>query len=112
DAAALLAGVDPGKVAALVAASRLELHVVAPHLVALAPALDLDHARAEIAQETRAVGSGQDAGQIQDGDADQRQLFGLHGSSSGIVRAARSSGQGGLDPPPPSPSVCPPGPPP
>jgi hypothetical protein len=80
DADALLAGVDPGEIAGLVAAAGLELHIVAPHVVALALALDLDHAGAQITEQARAVGSGQDAGQIQDEDAGQRKIVGLHES--------------------------------
>ena len=100
DADALLAGIHPREIAALVASPGLELEVVAAHLVALALALDLDDASAEVAQQTRAVGSGQDAGQIQDGDAGQRQIFGLHESSNGILRARGSAGQARLTPSP------------
>ena len=100
DADALLAGIDSGEIAALVAAAGLELQIVAAHLVALAGPLDLDHAGAQVAEQPGAVGSGQDAGQIQDGDADQRQIVGLHESSSGIVRGRRSAGQARLTPPP------------
>ena len=81
DADALLARVHPGEIAALVTSAGLELQVVPPHLVALALTFDLDHAGAEVAEQARAIGSGQDTGQIQDGDADQRQLFGIHESS-------------------------------
>jgi hypothetical protein len=100
DADALLAGVHPGEVAALIGPAGLELQIVAPHVVALALALDLDDAGAQIAEQARAVGSGQDAGQIQDGDAGQRKIFGLHESSSGILRGGQSAGQARLTPPP------------
>ena len=100
DADARLADVHPGEIAALVAPAGLELKIVPPHLVALALAFDLDDAGAQIAEQARAIGSGQDAGQIQDGDAGQRQIFGLHESSSGILRGGSSAGQARLTPPP------------
>jgi hypothetical protein len=90
DADALLAGVHPGEVGALVGPAGLELQIVAPHVVALALALDLDDAGAQIAEQARAVGSGQDAGQIQDGDAGQRQIFGLHESVAEVYGADKA----------------------
>ncbi|OGK92357.1 MAG: hypothetical protein A2W08_00525 [Candidatus Rokubacteria bacterium RBG_16_73_20] len=52
---ALLARVDADEVGGLVGAVRLELHEAAAHLVALARALDLDDARAEVGEQARAV---------------------------------------------------------
>src|SRR5258705_12101322 len=77
---ALLADVHPGEVAALVAAAGFQLQIVASHLVAVALALDLDDARAQVAQQARAVRAGEDSVQIQDGDADQGQLLSLSDS--------------------------------
>ncbi len=63
---AFLPDVDPGEVAALVVAPRLELEVSLAHVVAAARALDLDDARAEIGEEARAVRTGEDAREIED----------------------------------------------
>src|SRR5262249_6923658 len=68
--------IDAREVGALVVAVSLELQVVVAHLVAAARTLDLDHARAEVAEQARAVGSRQDPCQVQDGDGDQRQIGG------------------------------------
>ena len=73
---AFLAGVHAGEVGALVAAAVLELQVVVAHLVAAPRTLHLDHTRAEVAQQARAVRARQDPGQVQDGDADQGQIVG------------------------------------
>ena len=41
----------------------------APHLVAAAGLLDLDDARAQVGEETRAVRAGEDACQVEDDEA-------------------------------------------
>ncbi len=45
---------------------------VPPHLVALDRPLDLDHARAQVREQARAVGAGQHAGEIEDQQVGQR----------------------------------------
>jgi hypothetical protein len=91
DAHAFLAGVHAGEVGALVAAPVLELKIVVAHLVAAARTLDLDHAGAEVAEQARAVRPRQDAGQVQDGDADQRQIAGGAQGPGQASRTARLS---------------------
>jgi len=66
EADALLAHVDPREVRALIVAARVELEMALAHVVAAALALDLDHARAEIGQETRAIRPGEHAGEVED----------------------------------------------
>ena len=68
---ARLAGVDPDEVRGLVGAPLFHLRVTAPGVVAFAGALDLDHPRAEVAEQARAVRAGQHAREIEDGDAGQ-----------------------------------------
>ncbi len=63
---AFLAHVDADEVGGLVGAARLDLEVVLPHVVALARPLDLDHARAQVGEQARAVGAGEHAGEIED----------------------------------------------
>lgn len=50
----------------------------AAHLVAFAGPLDLDDARAEIGEEARAVRAGEDAGQIEDDEAVERERVVTH----------------------------------
>jgi hypothetical protein len=77
DRHALLARVDAREVGGLVLAPGLDLVRVAPHLVALDRSLDLDHARPQVGEQARAVGAGQDAGEVDDHEAVQRaRVFG------------------------------------
>src|SRR4029077_8418336 len=73
-----LADVDTREVGALVGAPRLELGHAAPRVVALAGALDLDDARAEVAQQPRAVGAGQHAREVEHGETGEERVVGSH----------------------------------
>jgi hypothetical protein len=66
-----LACVDADEVRALVGASVLELDVAAARVVALARALDLDDARAEVGEEARCPGAGEHPREVEDGEAGQ-----------------------------------------
>src|SRR5256886_13150539 len=68
------------------------------HLIALARTLDLDHTGAQIAQQARAIRPGEDASQVQDGEADQRQIIEGHGRAIG-ERATVPGGDDAGDPP-------------
>ena len=78
DADALLPGVHAREVRALIVPPRLDLVRAAAHLVALARTLHLDDARAEIGEQPRAVRAGEDAGEIEDDQAVERQISGGH----------------------------------
>ena len=78
EAHALLARVHPREVRALVVAARLELMRAPAHLVALARTLHLDDAGAEVGEEARAIGTGEDAGEIEDDQAVERQRVVAH----------------------------------
>src|SRR5205807_5574140 len=69
EADALLADVDPDEVGGLVGAPLLDLDVALARLVALARPLDLEHAGAEVGHQPRAVGTGEDAGEVEDDQA-------------------------------------------
>jgi len=71
---ARLARVDPDEVRALIGAAGFDLGVAAPGVVALARALDLDHARAEIREQARAVGAGQHAREIENGETGEKRF--------------------------------------
>src|SRR5262249_57576676 len=79
-----------GEWGGLVGGPVLELQIVVTHLVAAARTLDLDHASPEVAEQARAVRPRQDPGQIQDGDAGQRQIGGAQGPGQ-ASRTARFS---------------------
>src|SRR5207245_8669779 len=68
DADTLLAHVDAHEVRGLVGPALLELDVAAPGVVALAGPLDLEDAGAEVGQQARAVGAGQHAREVEDGE--------------------------------------------
>ena len=55
--------------------------MVAPHVVALAGPLDLDHARAQVGEQPRAVGAGEHAGEIEDDQIGQGQIDSGPGSA-------------------------------
>jgi hypothetical protein len=63
-----LARVDPDEVGGLVGAPVLELQVTAARLVSLVGAFDLHDPRAEVGEESCAVGAGQHASEIQHRD--------------------------------------------
>ena len=65
-------------------APGLELEMVLPHVVALAGPLDLDHARAEVGEQPRAVGAGEHAGEIEDDEIGQGQV----GERAGLAHRA------------------------
>src|SRR5207249_3064956 len=82
---------DAREVRALVVAARLELVRVLARLFAGARALDLDHPRAHVGEEPRAVRPREDAGEVENHEAAQRER--VVGSPLGHVtlclRAAR-----------------------
>ena len=69
DPDAQLARVDANEVRRLIAPALFELDVAAPRVVAFTGSLDLDHARAEIGEEPRAVRAGEDTGEVEHRDA-------------------------------------------
>ena len=71
---AFLACVHAGEVGALVVSAGLDLMRARRMVVALDRALDLDDARAEVRQQAGAVGAGEDAGQVEDGHAQEGQV--------------------------------------
>jgi hypothetical protein len=79
---ARLARVDPDEVRGLVSPSRFHLGVAAPRVVAFARALDLDHARAQVGEQSRAIRTGQHTREIENGEAgEQRVVRAGHGRS-------------------------------
>ena len=88
DRHALLAGVDAREVGRLVLAPGLDLVRVAPHLVALDGALDLDHAGAQVREQARAVGTGQHSGEVDDHETVQRTRL-VRGRRGGIRGRSR-----------------------
>jgi len=66
---ALLVAVDAHEIRAL---ARLKGRTPAAGVVALARLFDLDHPRAEVGEEHRAVRPGEHAGQVEDGDTLKR----------------------------------------
>src|SRR5262249_5509975 len=75
---AALADVDPHEIRRLVLAPGLELRVAAASVIAFAP-FDLDDVGAEIGEQTRAVGTGEDPGEVEHGEAGQRTVDRRHG---------------------------------
>src|SRR5262249_50887652 len=87
-----LTGVDPDEVRALVAPRRVQLERREACVVA-ARTLHLDHAGAEVGEETGAVGPGEDAREIDDRDA-LEEVGARHNATIGNRRRDRKAGRG------------------
>ena len=72
----LLTHIESHVVAALIRAPRLELKHGVAYLVAFSRALDLDHARAEIGEQARAVGAREHARKVDDGHTIEQRFAG------------------------------------
>ena len=74
DRHAALAGVDPDEVGGLIGARLVHLDVAPSRLVPFARSLHLDHARAQVGEQARAVRTGQHAREIENGEAGEERL--------------------------------------